>query len=324
MPRVAIAAFYKFARLPNAAALRAPLKVLCDAHDLRGILLVAPEGINGTLAGMPDRLARAMAGIREVTGLGSFPVKTSWAETMPFLRMKVRLKAEIVSFGDPGVDVAGTTGQHVAPEDWNALITDPDVIVIDARNRFEVALGSFSGAVDPGTESFGDFRRYVDTTLAPMRGRTIAMFCTGGIRCEKATSYMRSQGFQRVFQLQGGILDYLARVPAADSLWQGGCFVFDGRVAVGHGLTVEETVICFGCRLPMSAADRASTLFEEGVSCPHCAPLRSPDQKASSRERHRQVRRATTSGTLHLGPEAMTAASAGSPIRADTTRKARP
>ena len=299
-----IAAFYRFKPLSDAAALRAPLQALCDQHGIRGTLLVAPEGINGTLAGQPEALAATLQGIRDLTGIPEFRISTSFAETLPFLRLKVRLKTEIVTLGDRSVDPNAATGIEIEAKDWNALISDPDVIVVDTRNAFEVATGSFVGAIDPETASFGNFPDFVQSELAPHRGKKIAMFCTGGIRCEKASSLLLREGFDRVYQLKGGILAYLEQIPERDSLWQGSCFVFDGRVAVGHGLVPADVASCHGCRHPLTPGDRASADYEEGVSCPHCAALLTPAQKASARERHRQVGIAAARGAEHLGTAA--------------------
>lgn len=233
---IEVAAFYQFAPLPEFAALQAPIRDVCEENGVRGICLLAAEGINGTLAGSPQGLAAAMAGMRACSGL-ELPSKASFAAEMPFKRLKVRLKKEIVTLGkhaDPNARV----GQYVAPKDWNALISDPDVIVVDTRNHFEYQAGTFKGAIDPETKSFGEFPDYVAAKLADKKDKRIAMFCTGGIRCEKATAFLLDQGFDQVFHLQGGILKYLEEVPEEQSLWQGGCFVFDERVALGHGLKV--------------------------------------------------------------------------------------
>jgi len=238
--RVAVSAFYKFTPLPHVEALRAPLLASCRADGIKGTILLAPEGMNGTIAGEPDALARVMAFIRSLPDFADLESKESHAEDMPFQRMKVRLKKEIVTMGVPGIDPQRLVGSYVAPEEWNALISDPDVLVIDTRNGFEYEAGTFRGAVDPGTRSFGEFPAYVARELAREKTRRIAMFCTGGIRCEKATSYMRQQGFENVFHLKGGILKYLETVPAAESLWQGACFVFDEREGLGHGLAIAK------------------------------------------------------------------------------------
>ena len=298
-----IAALYKFTPIADPAALRDPLQQLCDSHGVKGILLIAREGFNGTLAGEAAALHATLDGIAALTG-ARFDWKTSHAETMPFLRMKVRVKAEIVTMGEPGIDPLGSVGTYVEPRDWNALIADPEVLLIDTRNAYETRIGSFEGAIDPGTDSFRDFPAYVREHLDPARHRKIAMFCTGGIRCEKASSLLRSQGFDEVFHLKGGILKYLETVPAEDSLWRGACFVFDERVAVGHALTVEDFSLCHGCREPLSTEERASPLYEEGVACPHCAQRQTPDQKASARERQKQIMLSKARGERHLGPGA--------------------
>ena len=264
---ISIAAFYKFTPIADPAALREQLQALCDEHGIKGILLVAHEGFNGTLAGKADALQTMLEGIAALTG-GTFDWKTSQAEAMPFLRMKVRVKPEIVTMGEPGIDPNAAVGTYVEPQDWNALISDPDVLVIDTRNAYETRIGTFEGAVDPGTGSFRDFPAYVRDRLDPKRNTKIAMFCTGGIRCEKASSFLKSEGFNEVHHLKGGILKYLETVPAEESLWQGACFVFDERVAVGHGLEPKDFTLCRGCREPLSAEERASPLYEEGRRLP--------------------------------------------------------
>jgi UPF0176 protein len=238
--RIAVSAFYKFTPLPGFAALRQSLLDTCRSNGIRGTILLAAEGINGTIAGEPDALARTMAFIRSIAEFADLESKVSHADETPFQRMKVRLKKEIVTMGVPGVDPQRIVGSYVAPEDWNTLISDPEVLVIDTRNGFEFEAGTFRGAIDPGTRSFGEFPDYVERELAQDKTRKIAMFCTGGIRCEKATSYMRKQGFENVFHLKGGILKYLETVPPEQSLWQGSCFVFDEREGLGHGLSIAK------------------------------------------------------------------------------------
>lgn len=304
MPTFEIAAFYRFARLPGFAELREPLAKLTCSLGIKGIILLAHEGINGTVAGTPEAMAAFHPRLREITGLPAIEHKTSFAGEMPFLRMKVRLKEEIVTIGDRSVDPLERVGTYVEPKDWNALIADPDVLVIDTRNDFEVRIGSFKGALDPKTESFGDFPAYVRANLDPIRHKKVAMFCTGGIRCEKATSLMLREGFEEVYHLKGGVLRYLEEIPPAQSLWEGACFVFDKRVAVGHGLKVEDFTLCHGCLSPLSPTDRQAPDYEEGVSCSYCAATLTEAQKASSRERHRQETLARTRGHNHLGPRA--------------------
>jgi len=301
---VRVAALYRFARFDDPAALRAPLADLCREHGVRGTLLLAAEGINGTIAGPPDGLDAVLAHIRELPDCAGLDVKFSEAAEMPFHRMKVRLKREIVTMGEPGLDPRAAVGTYVAPHDWNALIADPATIVIDTRNDYEVAVGTFAGAINPQTASFRDFpawfRRERDGLLGT-GGRKVAMFCTGGIRCEKSTAFLRAEGIDAVYHLQGGILKYLEVVPPEDSLWQGECFVFDQRVAVGHGLAPGTHGLCHACRRPVSAEDRASSLYEEGVSCPACHAERTDAQRAAARERHRQERLAAARGQAHVG-----------------------
>ena len=299
---IEIAALYRFTAIADPAALRAPLQRLCDDNGVKGILLIAREGFNGTLAGEPGKLGVALAGIAAITG-ARFDHKTSHAETMPFLRMKVRVKAEIVTMGEPEIDPNASVGAYVDPKDWNGLISDPEVLLIDTRNAYETRIGSFEGAIDPRTDSFRDFPDYVREHLDPARHRKIAMFCTGGIRCEKATAFLKQEGFDEVFHLKGGILKYLETVPAEESLWRGACFVFDERVAVGHGLSIEDFSLCHGCREPLSAEDRASPLYEEGVACPHCVDRLSEEKRASARERQKQITLAKARGEQHLGPK---------------------
>ena len=240
MSRIAVSAFYKFVKLPHFTHLRAPLREAGERHGIRGTILLAPEGINGTIAGLPDELAAMMGFIRSLAPFAGLESKQSHADDMPFKRFKVRLKKEIVTMGVPDIDPAHTVGAYVAPQDWNALISNPDVLVIDTRNGFEVAAGTFRGAVDPGTRSFGEFPAFAEQALKGLEQRPIAMFCTGGIRCEKATSYLRARGFEKVYHLQGGILKYLETIPPEESLWQGACFVFDEREGLTHGLAIAK------------------------------------------------------------------------------------
>ena len=235
---IAVSAFYKFVALADFAELRQPILDACRGLGIRGSILLAAEGINGTIAGEPQKLTQAMGFLRSLPPFANLESKESHADSMPFGKMKVRLKKEIVTMGVPGVDPNALVGSYIAPQDWNALISDPEVLVIDTRNHFEFEAGSFAGAVDPETRSFGDFPHYVETALANQKDRKIAMFCTGGIRCEKATSFLRQQGFAQVFHLKGGILKYLEEIPAEQSLWRGSCFVFDEREGLGHGLAV--------------------------------------------------------------------------------------
>jgi len=298
-----VAAFYHFGALPDYASLQAPLTALCESRGVMGICLLAAEGINGTLAGLPHDMKAVLAEIRALTGFADLEHKMSYAETMPFLRLKVRLKKEIVTLGVPSVDPTRLVGTYVEPEDWNALIADPDIVLIDTRNADEVRIGTFEGAIDPQTRSFSQFPDYVKTRLDPHKQPKIAMFCTGGIRCEKASNYMLQEGFAEVYHLKGGILKYLEVIPEDQSKWHGDCFVFDRRVAVGHGLKVSSHLhLCAGCRAPLSLEERQSNAYEEGVCCPYCVAVLSPQQKASARERHKQMLLAEQRGTSHLGP----------------------
>jgi len=301
MTHVTVAALYHFVRLPDPAALRAPLRRLCTDAGLRGSLLLAPEGINGTVAGPRAGIDRLLAHLRAIPGMETLEHKESSAAEMPFGRMKVRLKREIVTMGQPGVDPRAGTGHYVDPADWNALIAAPDVAVIDTRNAYEVAIGSFEGAIDPGTERFGDFPAWWAANRHRFHNKRIAMFCTGGIRCEKSTNYLLGQGVEDVYHLKGGILKYLEEVPETESLWRGDCFVFDGRVSVGHGLREGPHVLCHACRRPLTPEDTRHPDYEAGAACHHCIDEYDEADRDRFRERHRQVRLAAARGARHLG-----------------------
>ncbi len=296
-----IASFYQFAPMPQYAALQSPLLAALKRLGACGSVLVAEEGINGTIAARPDALDEALGEVSRITGLGNFGAKYSFASEKPFRRMKVRLKKEIVTIGNVAANPNEKVGTYVDPQNWNALISDPDVVVIDTRNAYEFGVGTFRHALDPQTESFSEFPTWVRQNLKD-KSKKVAMFCTGGIRCEKASSFMKHEGFEQVYHLKGGILKYLEEVPQEISLWQGGCFVFDERVAVGHGLQVMDFSICHGCLSPVSAENSKSDKFEEGVCCPACADSLTEVQKASNRERQRQVELAAKRGAKHLGP----------------------
>ncbi len=298
-----IAALYHFARFPDPAALRGPLLATCTASGVRGTLLLAGEGINGTIAGCSDGVATVLAHIRSLPGCAALECKYSTAGTMPFGRMKLRLKREIVSMGQPGVDPAAGSGHYVEPADWNDLISAPDVVVIDTRNDYEVAIGAFPGAIDPKTRAFREFPAWWAANRDRLSGKRIAMYCTGGIRCEKSTNYLLAQGVDQVFHLHGGILNYLEKVPAEASLWQGQCFVFDQRVSVGHGLTPGGLQSCHACRRPLSDADRSHPDYEAGTCCHHCADEYTAADRLRFRERHRQVLLAAAKGARHLGQD---------------------
>ncbi len=297
-----VSAFYKFARLPDYQQEQGALLAALKVNGIKGSVLIAFEGINGTIAGEPAQIDDAMQDIANITGIEGIEPKFSFAQTMPFRRMKVRLKKEIVTIGNVKADPNDKVGAYVEAADWNALISDPDVILIDTRNSYEFGVGTFKGAIDPRTESFGEFPAYVREHLHNQKHKKIAMFCTGGIRCEKASSFMLNEGFENVFHLKGGILKYLETVPKEHSTWEGACFVFDERVAVEHGLQISDFSLCHGCMNPVSAEDRLSPKYEIGVCCPGCAEKLTAEQLASNRERQRQVDLAKTKGARHLGP----------------------
>ncbi|MGB6119965.1 MAG: rhodanese-related sulfurtransferase [Mesorhizobium sp.] len=297
---VHVAALYRFVAVADADALRRELGAFCCSQGLKGTLLVAPEGVNGTVAGTLDALD-GLVQLLAARGVDNLELKFSTAAEMPFHRMKVRLKREIVTMGVEGIDPQLAAGSYVEPQDWNALIDDPDTVVIDTRNDYEVAIGTFNRALDPETRTFRDFPAWADANRDQLQGRKVAMFCTGGIRCEKATAYVRSLGLDEVYHLKGGILKYLETVPEEQSLWQGECFVFDERVSVGHGLQEGDAELCRACRRPLNAADRASPLYREGISCAYCADARSPEDRERYAERHRQVVLAQGKGRRHIG-----------------------
>ena len=297
---VRVAALYRFTPL-DPAQVRPALLAACEAHDVRGTLLLAPEGINGTIAGRDEGVETVLDHVRALPGCADLDVRDSRAAVPPFHRMKVRLKREIVTMGEPHVDPVGAAGTYVAPEGWNALIADPDTVVIDTRNDYEVRIGSFASAVDPRTASFRDFPAWLRANRHALAGKRVAMFCTGGIRCEKATAFARAEGVEQVYHLKGGILNYLETVPPAASLWRGECFVFDARVAVGHGLAAGTYALCHACRMPVSKADRASPRYVDGVSCAGCHDARDDAQRSGYAERARQVRLADARGQRHVG-----------------------
>lgn len=301
MNRYLVAALYKFVTLPDYRALREPLQTCCDEHGVKGTLLLAKEGINGTLAGAPAGIHAVLAYLRSDPRLAALEHKESFADTMPFYRMKVKLKKEIVTMGVPDIDPNHIVGTYVKPEDWNQLISDPEVVLIDTRNDYEVAIGTFKGAVDPNIKSFRELPEWVRRQKNLHKKPKVAMFCTGGIRCEKSTAFMKAEGFAEVYHLQGGILKYLEVMPEDKSLWQGDCFVFDERVAVGHGLRLGEYELCRSCRYPLSPEDKQSPLYELGVSCAHCHAQSSDAKKQSVRERQKQVELAASRNQLHVG-----------------------
>ena len=300
---ITVAALYRFAAFADPASMREPLFAKCEELGIKGTLLLAREGLNGTIAGTDNAIGAIIDHLRALPDCADLEVKYSYAAKMPFIRLKVRVKQEIVTMGEPDIDPRASVGRYVSPEDWNALIADPDTVVIDTRNDYETAIGTFEGAVDPHTASFRDFpawfREHRDDLL---EGRKkVAMFCTGGIRCEKSTSFLRAEGVDEVYHLKGGILKYLETVPEEESRWQGECFVFDERVAVGHGLKQGDYTLCRACRMPLAADDRQSPDFAEGVSCPHCIGDRDEAQRARYAERQKQVELARKRGVGHVG-----------------------
>lgn len=297
-----VLAFYKFADLPDAAELKPQLARFCCSQGIRGTFIIAPEGLNGTVAGTPqaiDALSTFLAAGPFGTRLQGAEAKRSTAPTMPFLRMKVRLKSEIVTLRAPEANPARQVGTYVEPEDWNALIERDDVLLIDTRNDYEAAIGSFRGAIDPGTHNFTEFKDYVAHNLDPRQNKKVAMFCTGGIRCEKASSYLLAHGFEEVFHLKGGILKYLEQVPETTSRFEGECFVFDERVSVGHGLVPGEARLCRACRNPMRP---------EALSDGICADCTTSGRADAALERERQMQLAIARGEAHLGEDAAAAA----------------
>jgi len=308
MPKYLTAALYKFVSLPNFRDLQSPVLEACKTNHIKGTLLLAEEGINGTIAGHADDIHKILDYLRtDPLFEGRFSDlehKESYADEHPFYRMKVKLKKEIVTLGVPGVSPTKKVGTYVKPEDWNALISDPDVVLIDTRNDYEVDIGTFKGAIDPKTTTFREFPEYVAQHFDKTKHKKVAMFCTGGIRCEKASSYMLDQGFDEVYHLQGGILKYLETIPETESLWQGECFVFDQRVAVKHNLEVGEFDQCYACRHPLSPEEMKSDQYEPGISCPHCYDKVSADKRARLKERQKQVQLAKQRGKSHIGEAA--------------------
>ena len=298
-----VATFYLFADLPDFEAKQAPIKAYCESQSVLGTIILAPEGINGTIAGPSAGITAALEFLRADERLAKLPTRLSFTDRKTFHRMRVILRPEIVTLGDPSVNPNEAVGQYVAPEDWNELINDPEVTLIDTRNDYEVEVGTFRGAIDPKTTTFGEWPEYVENNLDPEKHPKIAMFCTGGIRCEKASAHLLKNGFKEVFHLRGGILSYLEIVPESESSWEGDCFVFDHRVAVKHGLEQGDFEICFGCRWPISEEETRSPLYEPGVSCPRCVEKLTDERRARLRERHKQVMLARKRNGTHIGEQ---------------------
>lgn len=302
MPSFLVVAFYKFVSLPDFADLQPRLLEAAKSNDVMGTILLADEGINGTVSGPEHGIRNLLDYIRIDPRIADLEHKESWAEENPFYRMKVRLKKEIVTLGVEGVSPTKQVGEYIAVEDWNEFITDPDVVVIDTRNDYEVAIGTFEGAVNPNTGSFREFPDWLDAQDI-RKDQKIAMFCTGGIRCEKSTSLLRERGFENVYHLEGGILKYLENVPEQSSKWNGECFVFDQRVSVGHGLKQGPYDLCHACRYPITDADKQSDQYAAGISCPHCFETMSDEQRVRFSERQKQIELAREKGEQHIAAD---------------------
>jgi UPF0176 protein len=301
MTQVTVCALYKFVRLENFEALKAPLLTTMENNGVKGTLLLANEGINGTIAGIQKDIDVVLDFLRSDTRLAELSVKESFHQDHPFQRTKVKLKKEIVTMGIEGIDPNQVVGTYVKPLDWNALISDPEVLLVDTRNDYEVEIGTFENALNPDTTSFREFPEYVKQNLDKNKHKKVAMFCTGGIRCEKSTAYLKEQGFEDVYHLEGGILKYLEEVPAAETMWQGECFVFDGRVAVNHDLQQGQYDQCFACRYPLKEEDKASNDYVKGVSCHRCIDKMTDKQRSGFAERERQIDLAQKRGDTHIG-----------------------
>lgn len=302
MSKYTISALYHFAKLDNFEALRKPLLKIMKENNVKGTLLLAHEGINGTIAGPDAGVMEVVSFIKSDKRLANTVTKESYSDEMPFYRSKVKLKKEIVTMGIENIDPSKIVGTYVKPKDWNALISDPNVIVVDTRNDYEISIGTFKNAINPDTTTFREFPKYAQENLQDT-SKKVAMFCTGGIRCEKSTAYMKQIGFNEVYHLEGGILKYLEEVPEEKSLWEGECFVFDSRVAVKHGLVQGKYDQCFACRMPITEEDKASTYYEKGISCHHCFEEQTLEQKQRHAERQKQISIAAEKGEGHIGGE---------------------
>lgn len=305
--KVVVCALYKFVALPHYQSLRQPLLDCLLNNEIKGTLLLAKEGINGTVAGSRQAIDSMLAWLDKQEGLDAIVYKESYDNEMPFYRTKVKLKKEIVTMGVEGIDPKEVVGTYVKPKDWNDLISDPDVVLVDTRNDYEVQIGTFKNAVNPQTETFREFPDYVTENMDPNKQKKVAMFCTGGIRCEKSTAYMKEQGFEEVYHLEGGILKYLEEVPAEESLWEGECFVFDNRVSVNHALEKGQYDQCHACRMPITEAEKQSEHYVQGVSCVHCIDKYTDEQRQRFQQRELQMQLAEQRGEAHLGSDVQTA-----------------
>ena len=301
----AICALYKFTRLDDFESIQLPLKTYLDSLSIRGTLLLAREGINGTISGSKGNLEKVLNYLQSDSRFLGLEFKYSYSNKVPFKRLKIKLKKEIVTMGLAEIDPTHLVGTYVKPKDWNELINDPDVVLIDTRNNYEYEIGSFKGAINPNTETFREFPSFTENSLEKYRNKKIAMFCTGGIRCEKSTAYLKSKGYENVFHLQGGILKYLEDVGENESLWEGECFVFDDRVAVKHNLEQGKYDQCHACRFPITKEDTMHPHYEKGASCPRCFGTKNSNQMNRYREREKQVQLAKKRGEEHIGDDAI-------------------
>lgn len=301
--KTVIAALYKFAAFPDFASHRDAIHQTMTDNGVKGTLLIAHEGINGTIAGSRSGIDSVLQFLRDIPAIGEFDYKESYSDEEPFYRTKVKLKKEIVTMGVTDIDPRKEVGKYVKPQDWNALISDPEVLLVDTRNHYEVKIGTFKNAIDPVTETFREFPDYIEKNLDNTKHKKVAMFCTGGIRCEKSTAYMKQQGFEEVYHLQGGILQYLEDIPKEESLWEGECFVFDNRVAVNHDLEQGQYDQCYACRMPITEAEKQSKHYIKGESCPHCYDKITQAQRQRFHEREKQTELAKARGKHHIGGE---------------------
>ena len=306
MSNTVVCALYRFVDLANYEEIQTPLLNILNANQVKGTLLLASEGINGTIAGDQEGIDNVLNWLKFDPRLAELTAKFSFDTENPFYRTKVKLKKEIVTMGIEGIDPNRVVGTYVKPKDWNALISDPEVLLVDTRNDYEISIGTFENAVDPKTTNFREFPKYVKENLDPAKHKKVAMFCTGGIRCEKSTAYLKEQGFDEVYHLEGGVLKYLEEVPEEETMWKGECFVFDNRVSVNHQLEKGQYDQCHGCRLPITEEDKKSEKYMQGVSCHQCHDSISEEQKQRFLEREKQIRLSLERGQAHIGSEAVT------------------
>ena len=303
MSKYVVSAMYHFARLDDYKLIQPKLKKLMKDNGIKGTLLLAREGINGTVSGTAEAIDKLHKFLRSDERLKDIVTKESYHEKQPFYRTKVRLKKEIVTMGVEDIDPIHFAGTYLDPKEWNELISDPETILVDTRNDYEIGIGTFKNAIDPNTKTFREFPEYVEKNLADKKDKKVAMFCTGGIRCEKSTAYLKQQGFKDVYHLKGGILKYLEEMPKEESLWEGECFVFDNRVAVNHDLEKGQYDQCYACRMPILEDDKKRLEYEKGVSCHHCYGEKSDEQRKRYADREKQIEIAKERGEIHIGGE---------------------